>query len=406
MSPVRVGRRHTGRRLPIIAILGLMVVACSGPILANPPADRASPVAGTPAPLVAADPQPVLLPRDDAAHRRLTEWWYYTGHLVTDAGRQFGFEYVIFRAERGAFPVSWASHLALTDEAGRRFSYGQRSEIGPQVDRRGSAGNAAGPGFDLEINGFDPSRAAAPQGTPWTMSGSGGHDTLQAALSASEAAAAGQPASFALDLVLATEEPAVLHNRVGYIDFGEAGGSYYYSRPRMAATGSIVVDGATSSVTGTAWFDHQWGDFISVGGGGWDWFAVNLADGTDLTLSLVRDASGAYPLVYGTLVRPDGTIRHLERGDFSVDVLDRWTSPTTATDYPAAWRIRIPDETLDIELRPTIPQQELDTRPTTGVVYWEGSQQVRATRAGAPVDGEAYVELTGYNLQPASPSGH
>ena len=81
------------------------------------------------------DPQPVVLPRDDGPHDRLTEWWYYTGHLAAEDGRRFGFEYVVFRAERGGFPVTWASHLALTDETGGRFHYAQRAEIGPQVDR-------------------------------------------------------------------------------------------------------------------------------------------------------------------------------------------------------------------------------------------------------------------------------
>ena len=64
------------------------------------------------------DPQPVVLPGDDAPHDRLTEWWYDTGHLRAADGRRFGFELVVFRAERGGFPVSWASHLALTDETG------------------------------------------------------------------------------------------------------------------------------------------------------------------------------------------------------------------------------------------------------------------------------------------------
>ncbi len=80
----------------------------------------------------------------------------------------------------------------------------------------------------------------------------------------------------------------------------------------MAATGTVTLGGETLEVEGDAWFDHQWGDFISVGGGGWDWFAVNLDDGTDLTLSLVRAADGTYPLVYGTLVDADGTARHLD----------------------------------------------------------------------------------------------
>jgi predicted secreted hydrolase len=204
-----------------------------------------------------------------------------------------------------------------------------------------------------------------------------------------------------LDLTLTTDRPAVLHDTIGFIDFGEAGGSYYYSRPRMTASGTLTLaDGVPRPVTGEAWFDHQWGDFISVGGGGWDWFAVNLADGSDLTLSLVRDASGAYPLVYGTLVHPDGTYEHLGREAFSVEALGSWTSPRTKARYPAGWRVRVPGAGLDITLQPTVADQELDTRPSTGVVYWEGSQRVAATRNGTPVGGEGYVELTGYG--PAS----
>ena len=164
----------------------------------------------------------------------------------------------------------------------------------------------------------------------------------------------------------------------------------------MAAAGTLTIDGRPLAVDGTAWFDHQWGDFISIGGGGWDWFAVNLDDGTDLTLSLVRDADGTYPLVYGTVVSADGTVGHLDRDAFTVEVTDRWTSPATGADYPAGWIVRIPGEDIVIDLRPTVAAQELDTRPTTGVVYWEGSQVVRATRGGSVLGGEGYVELTGY----------
>jgi predicted secreted hydrolase len=110
----------------------------------------------------------------------------------------------------------------------------------------------------------------------------------------------------------------------------------------------------------------------------------------------VRDATGGYPLAYGTLVRPDGGVSHLPGGSFEVEVTARWRSGTTGADYPAGWRIAIPDERLVIDLVPTVADQELDTRETTGVVYWEGSQVVTATRDGLPLAGEAYVELTGY----------
>ena len=100
--------------------------------------------------------------------------------------------------------------------------------------------------------------------------------------------------------------------------------------------------------------------------------------------------------MYGTLVDPTGATRHLDRDAFTVDVTDHWTSPMTGATYPAGWTVALPGEGLEVRLAPTVAQQELDTRATTGVVYWEGSQRVTATRDGRPVGGEAYVELTGY----------
>ena len=119
-------------------------------------------------------------------------------------------------------------------------------------------------------------------------------------------------------------------------------------------------------------------------------------------LSLIRDRDGSYPIAYGLLVEPDGGFRHLPRETFTVEVTARWRSPQTGADYPAGWRIELPGESLVIDLAPTVADQELDTRPTTGVVYWEGSQVVRATRGLRPLAGEAYVELTGYETGDSS----
>ncbi|HEV8488750.1 MAG TPA: lipocalin family protein [Candidatus Limnocylindrales bacterium] len=377
------------RLLVVGAVVAALLAGCGGgaPILANPPAQR--PVA-TPPPepsrVVVADPQPVVLPRDDGPHRRLTEWWYYTGHLVDEGGRRWGFEYVIFRVERGRFPVSWAAHLALTDETGGRFRYAQRTEIGRQVDRSGDDGF-------LELSLSPAGEAAADPDATWDMFGFEDEAGLFARTGPGE-----RPSNDSIGVALelkALKSPA-LHDTDGWIDLGPAGGSYYYSRTWLTATGAIFANDTTLDVTGTAWFDHQWGDFIAVGGGGWDWFAVNLDDGTDLTLYLVRDGEGGYPLVYGTLVRSDGAVEHLPAEAFSVEVTGRWLSPHTGTDYPAGWQIDLPGEKLVIDLTPAVADQELDTRPTTGVVYWEGSQVVQARRDGRPLGGEAYVELTGY----------
>jgi predicted secreted hydrolase len=387
------------RRAAVAALAALLLAGCTGaggPIFANPTAPPRSLAPATARPVAIADPVPVELPRDDGPHDRLTEWWYYTGHLRATTGERLGFEYVIFRAERGDFPTTWASHLAITDETGDRFHYGQRLEVGEAVDRSPRAADGTPAGFDLSLTGLDPSDPATFDRPAWAMAGADGIDRLEATMAPDEAATAGAAGGLALALDLRATKPPALHDTDGWIDFGPAGGSYYYSRTAMDATGRVTLDGRDLHVDGTAWFDHQWGDFISVGGGGWDWFAVNLADGTDLTLSLVRDADGSYPLVYGTLVDAAGLTRHLDRDAFIVMPTAEWTSPATGATYPAGWSIDIPGEALEIALTPTVADQELDTRATTGVVYWEGSQRVSATRGGEPIAGEAYVELTGY----------
>jgi predicted secreted hydrolase len=385
-------------RASLAVLLAALVAGCASgePILANPTAPRPATPTASPAPSRPADPLPVELPRDDRPHDRLTEWWYYTGHLRDGGSGRWGFEYVIFRAERGSFPVSWASHLALTDERAKTFRYDQRNEVGPQVDHSATAASKA---FLFAITGLDPRQGGAgPAGpdaaSPWVMGGLDGRDRLMAA---------SERAGFGLELELVQARPPVLHDRDGWVDFGPAGGSYYYSRTRMTAAGTLRTGSASVAVEGTAWFDHQWGDFIAVGGGGWDWFAVNLDDGTDVTLSLVRASDGTYPLVYGTIVEDSGRTRHLDARDFTVTVAGTWRSSRTGATYPAAWRIEIPADQLTIDLRPTVADQELDTRATTGVVYWEGSQVVHARRSGVALGGEGYVELTGY--AEADPAG-
>jgi predicted secreted hydrolase len=394
------------RSLAALLALALVATGCGGaPILANQPISFPSPPVASPTPSRAADPIPIVLPADDGPHDRLTEWWYYTGHLRATDGRRFGFEAVVFRAERGDVPAAWASHLALTDEDGNRFLYAQRSEVGPQADRSPRDAQGRPTGFDLAVSGLNPllvGAGAPPLATPWRLAGSGGTDRIEAALTPEEAAAAGAPFGLALDL-RASKAP-VLHDGDGFVDFGPAGSSYYYSRTRLAVTGELALDGRRESVEGIAWFDHQWGDFVSVGGGGWDWFAVNLDDGTDVTVSVVRDENAIPVIQYGTLVRPSGQVVHLGLDDVGVsDGFPQWQSPVSGRTYPGTRSILLFNDT-ELLLTPTVADQELDTRPTTGVIYWEGSQRVEVrhiddqgntTTVGA---GRAYVEITRYDV--------
>jgi predicted secreted hydrolase len=367
--PTRISTLHSLtwhiRILPLLLITTLLLTACGSSVDPEPPSTAPTPTSAaaaylTPTPGIA----PVQFPDDEAPHDMLTEWWYYTGHLFTEDGTRYGFEYVIFQALRGAFPPYYASHFAITNSAEDEFVYAEK--VGPEAARQTDAGFA----FDLD---------------GWTMRGALGNDALVADMD-----------RYTIDLQLTSTKPPALHDEIGYVDFGASGGSYYYSRTRIDVTGALTVDGTPLPVTGEAWFDHQWGNFITVGAGGWDWFSVQLDDGNDLTISLVRDTDGAIVTSYGTIVRPDGEAVHLTPDQIAVRTTDTWTSTHTGATWPSRWTIDVPTEGWTLTITPTMPDQELDTRASTDVIYWEGEVLVEGTIDGSPTTGLGYVELTGY----------
>lgn len=318
-------------------------------------------------------PVPVTFPRDDGPHDTTTEWWYYTGHLVTETGDRYGFEYVIFKGRRSGIE-GYAAHFAITDNQTQTFRYDQR--VGPASRRERST-----EGFDLALGN-------------WMMRGANGEDQLQAEM-----------AGYAIDLQLSSLKPPVLHDGDGHFNYGDGTSSYYYSRTRIAVNGSLTVGNETLPVTGEAWMDHQWGDFASFTAGGWDWFAVQLADGTELMLYVIRNETGETVEAYGSLVDWAGVVTQLAGADFVVEPVATWTSPATGTTYPSGWTISLPAESLSLTLTPALVDQELDTTQSTGVIYWEGEVTVEGDRAGSPIDGLGYVELTGYApyTPPSSP---
>jgi predicted secreted hydrolase len=310
--------------------------------------------------------QPIAFPLDEAPHDNMTEWWYYTGHLFDLEGHRYGFEYVIFQVQRGNFPPFYASHFAITDNPNDRFTYDQKSGFDGLVETEA--------GFHLQLD-------------DWEMQGANGIDRLAASMDGYE-----------MDLTLTTDAEPVLHYEgSGFMQIGIAGSSYYYSRPGMEVEGTLTVDGETMKVTGSAWMDHQWGDFVLIEGGGWDWFAIELADDTAIMVFQLRGIEGVGDIEdFGTLVQPDGTVEHLAENDFIIEAQENWTSPATGATYPVSWSIEIPSQELTLELEPSMNDQELDTRASTSTIYWEGEMVVEAQRGTQELTGLGYVELTGY----------
>lgn len=343
------------RLLALVALLTQLLLACAP--AAHRPLEPATPL---PTPVLA----PIQLPRDDAPHADLTEWWYYTGHLAAADGAGYGFELVIFQVERQGVPIFYAAHYAITDHQRGEFHYDQKTWTRDAVPTS----------FDLE-NGN------------WFIKGDGKIDRLGAAMP-----------GYQIQLAATSTKPPALHGGDGIISFGPAGESYYYSDTRMAVQGTIDDHGNTRTMTGEAWKDRQWGNFlVGAGGkGGWDWYSLQLGDGRDLMLFVLRDASGAATSAYGTLVEADGRSVPLDAKESTVRATGSWTSPHTHATYPSGWSIQLSQSELSLAASPVLRDQELDTRPSTGTVYWEGEVTIDGTSGGHPVTGTGYVELTGY----------
>jgi predicted secreted hydrolase len=169
--------------------------------------------------------------------------------------------------------------------------------------------------------------------------------------------------------------------------------SYYYSIPRVPVRGKLVRDGVSSDVQGLAWLDREWGSgSLGENQQGWDWFALQLQDGSSFMFYALRNRDGTRDQhSAGTWVDAAGRVQALSTGQVMIDVSDHWVSPRGGR-YPSRWRVRVPAVGLDVEARPVLANQELGTKPR----YWEGAVDVSGTREGHDTSGRGYVELVGY----------
>jgi predicted secreted hydrolase len=384
------------RRIVLLLALALAVAFAVGRWPRQPPELDAQPLAarleladllGGPAAagFARADrPRDFRFPEDHGPHDGFrTEWWYLTGQLAAADGRAFGYQLTFFRqalapavapsTSRWRTGHLWMAHFALTDVAGERFHAFER--FGREA--LGLAGARRSP---LRIHVEDWELAATDLAP----------DTFR--LAAAEG-------DVALALDLASTRPPVLQGDAGLSAKGPELGnaSYYYSLTRLASRGELRLGARRFAVTGSSWLDREWStSALGPDLAGWDWFALQLDDGSDLMLYRLcrRDGSGALTSA-GTWIAADGSTARLAAPDFGLTPLTTWESPRGGV-YPARWRVEIPGRALSLEVEPLLSDQELPLL----VRYWEGAVVARGTAAGRPVTGRGYVEMTGYAAAP------
>jgi predicted secreted hydrolase len=326
-------------------------------------------------------PAELAFPADHGPHPDYqTEWWYYTGNLATAEGQRFGYQLTFFRralvppAQRTERQSAWAAdqvymaHFALTDVAGKRFQAFERLARGAG----GLAGAQAEPFHvwleDWQVEEVEPGvvRMVAAQ------------DGL------------------ALDLLLTDRKGPILQGDRGFSPKGPQPGnaSFYYSLTRLETSGTVQVGETGYAVGGLSWMDHEWSTSgLAADQVGWDWFSIQLDDGSELMVFQLRKEDGSIdPFSNGAFIAADGRTRPLGRDDFEIRVEDSWRSPHTEATYPARWTVAVPSVDLLLEIDPHLADQEL----TVSYAYWEGAVRVEGQRAGEVVRGHGYVEMTGY----------
>ncbi len=334
-----------------------------------------------------------VFPQDHGSHEQFqTEWWYFTGHLSSTNGRRFGYELTFFRRgidspDAWSNPSAWAmrhlyfAHFALTDEANDQFRFTEKlsragiKKAGAEADR-----------LNVWID-----RWSVKTVTP---------DHRQFHLQA-------QAEDFSIDLTLESSKLPVTHGTDGVSRKGQHPDdtSHYYSLTRLQTAGSVEVQGTPLAVNGVSWMDHEFGSAdLSEGLVGWDWLSLQLENEYDIMAYGLRRADGTFdPASSGTLVRPNGSSTSLSLEEIIVSVHGHWTSPVSGARYPNQWTLSIPSEKVELNISPRMANQELVTRRSTGVTYWEGAVDVTGIWKGENIHGQGYVELTGY-AEPYRPS--
>lgn len=383
----------------------LAAIAAAAVILAAARDSRAQ----HPAFAQALNPQPLQFPRDQGPHPDFRqEWWYLTGNLDSADGERFGFELTIFRfalAPTSPQPLRLGSshdthgsrwrtrqiylgHFAVSDVARQRFRFAVKLSRGAL----GLAGAQADP-LRVWVGNWQIGQARAPAEAALQSAAQTPTWHLQAAGN-----------GYALSLAARPLMAPVPNGERGLSrKSAEAGNAtFYYSIPRIAVTGTLTRGGKALRVRGLAWLDREWGSgSLGPQEKGWDWFGLQLEDGSCVMFYSLRDRSGAQdPYSAGTWVDPEGRVRPLQRDDVHIQVLGYWTDAGGAR-YPSQWRLSAPTLGLDLVVRPVLADQELVTTPR----YWEGAVDVTGTRASRPITGRGYVELVGYAATTAGAAG-
>jgi predicted secreted hydrolase len=340
----------------------------------------------------ALQPRALRFPRDHGTHNETrTEWWYLTGHAQTQSGRVFGFQVTFFRSRvdgtealksRLAARQLLFAHAAITDVQGQRLWH----------DQAIARWNGAAPSADTPVFASAEDTHLALRG--WTLRRQD-DGRLSTRISGSE---------ILIDLQATPTQAYLLQGEQGFSRKGPQPeqASFYVSQPQLSLSGTLGIRGERFAIAqGRAWLDHEWSEAIlHPEAVGWDWVGMNLFNGDSLTAFRLRRADGSAlwgggsfrSAAQGSQAVQSGPLARFAPTAVVFEPLRHWTSPSTRLRYPVAWRLHTPAGSFTVQA--VVDAQELDSRQSTGTVYWEGLSDLLDSQG--QLVGRGYLEMTGY----------
>jgi predicted secreted hydrolase len=325
-----------------------------------------------------------IFPEDHGPHPGFrTEWWYFTGNLTSEDNKLFGYQFTIFRTalskDSNEGKSEWSSnqiymaHFAVTDISENEFYYDER------FSRNGN---------ELAGAQTDPLKV-------WLEDWQINQISDNAVFELPKLNIKARSDKAEIDFDVESVKPLVLQGDSGLSQKGkrEGNASYYYSYTKLKTEGKIKIGGKEFTVNGYSWMDREWStSALSDDQKGWDWFALQLDDSTEIMYYQMRKNDGS-PDIFskGTIIDDNGSVRTVNKEDVTLEVTEYWDSPE-GEKYPSGWMLKIPSENIELRLTPAVKEQLMNV----SVRYWEGAVKIEGMKNGSEIKGRGYVELTGY----------
>lgn len=321
--------------------------------------------------------KPIKFPTDESVHDYIVEWWYFNGHLKDSNDNEYSFMDCLFRVDvkkvkipflsKIPLKTSYFSHSLITDLNNKKF-YHRIAPFSMISDDSFSKPL-------LYINYLNPEIR------------NGYVNCIIEKIDESKYRVKNED----IDLIMTSIKTPLLEGGNGYLDL-HAKTTYYYSLTNLKTEGRIKIKNKWVDVTGKSWMDHQWAD-TEYSLDRWDWFSVQLDNDTEIVCCVYDD--GKVKTYFADISYTDGKQEHYK--EIEIIPLDKcWKSPKSKAVYPLEWKIKIPEKSIELNLKTKIENQEM---LFGSINYWEGPLDVGGVFDGGKINGVGFMELVGYPSQ-------